>query len=166
MIGGTASSKRFPAARDFQLLSTVNALVGLSGSPTFPARRAFKSSLKILLDFPPTASPHHFTTANPLTLEPSTLTPRVWYLVPPVHLRTSAAESTGLPPPQTHISSQRTACELLPTPQSWPTRDLRTSRRVSRACNSGAASQRTHMRRDARARPSAVMRLRATYTEY
>jgi hypothetical protein len=42
-----------------------------------------------------------------------------------------AAESTGYPR-LLHISAQRTACELIPKPQSWPTRDLRTSRRVSR----------------------------------
>ena len=46
-----------------------------------------------------------------------------------------------IPPPPTHISSQRTAREPLPTPQSWPTRDLRTSRRVSRVWFSVATLQ-------------------------
>ena len=83
--------------------------------------------------------PHHCKTHLPRSIDSHTES-----LASSTHLqlRTLAAESTGLPPPSTHLSSQRTACELIPTPQSWPTRDLRTSRRVSRASAAVATSHR------------------------
>ena len=77
---------------------------------------------------------------NTTLLDPSTLTPRVWHLAP-LHPTNHTRRIHRIPPPPTHSSSQRTACEPFPTPQSWPTRDLRTSRRVSRVCFSVASLQ-------------------------
>lgn len=100
---------------------------------TSPVENLQQSHRQIDTNLQPTTAKHH----TPRSINSHTESLASSSFTPYEHTR----RIHRIPPPPTHTSSQRTACEPLPTPQSWPTRDLRTSRRVSRACSSVATSQ-------------------------